>query len=45
MPLADDGDHGVHQGILRALNADDLSKELWNSRLNAARDDCGNWPK
>src|SRR6267143_1168400 len=45
MPLADDGDHGVHQGILRALNADDLSKELWNSRLNATRDDSGNWPK
>jgi len=36
MPLADDGDHGVHQGVLRAFNADDLTKELWNSRLNAA---------
>jgi predicted cupin superfamily sugar epimerase len=45
MPLADDGDHGVHQGVLRALNADDLTKELWNSRLNATRDDSGNWPK
>lgn len=45
MPLADDGDHGVHQGVLRALNADDLSKEVWNSRLNATRDDSGNWPK
>src|SRR5882762_10171141 len=45
MPLADNGDHGVHQGVLRAFNADDLTKELWNSRLNAARDDSGNWPK
>jgi hypothetical protein len=45
MPLADNGDHGVHQGVLRAFNADDLTKELWNSGLNAARDDSGNWPK
>ena len=45
MPLADNGDHGVHQGVLRAFNADDLTKELWNSRLNAARDDSGNWAK
>jgi hypothetical protein len=45
MPLADDADHGVHQGVLRAFNADDLTKELWNSRLNAARDDSGIWPK
>jgi hypothetical protein len=45
MPLAEDGDHGVHQGVLRAFNADDLTKELWNSRLNATRDDSGNWPK
>ena len=45
MPLADSGDHGIHQGILRALNADDLTKELWNSRMNASRDDMGNWPK
>jgi len=45
MPLADNGDHGVHQGVLRAFNADDLTKELWNSRLDAARDDSGNGPK
>jgi hypothetical protein len=45
MPLSADGDHGVHQGILRALNADDLTKELWNSTQNDARDDMGNWPK
>src|SRR5579862_5162806 len=35
MPLSADGDHGVHQGVLRALNADDLTaRELWNSTLN-----------
>lgn len=45
MPLTDDGDHGVHQGVLRAVNADDLTKELWNSTLNATRDNSGNWPK
>jgi len=45
MPLADDADHGVHQGILRAIDASDLTRELWNSRQNAARDDMGNWPK
>jgi hypothetical protein len=45
MPLLDDADHGVHQGVLRAFNADDLTKELWNSNMNAARDDSGNWPK
>ena len=45
MPLADDGDHGVHQGVLRALDADDLTKELWDSNLNPTRDNSGNWPK
>jgi Abnormal spindle-like microcephaly-assoc'd, ASPM-SPD-2-Hydin/PQQ-like domain len=45
MPLADNADHGVHQGVLRALNADDLTKELWSSQQNAARDNTGNWPK
>ncbi len=45
MPSVDDGDHGVHAGILRALNADDLTKELWNSLQNSTRDNSGNWPK
>jgi hypothetical protein len=45
MPATDDGDHGVHAGILRAINADDLTKELWNSSLNSSRDSSGNWPK
>lgn len=41
----EDADHNVHPGILRALNADDLTQELWNSHQNQARDDMGNWPK
>ena len=45
MPAVDDGDHGVHAGILRALNADDLTKELWNSNVNSSRDSSGNWPE
>jgi hypothetical protein len=32
-------------GILRAFDASDLSKELWNSRQNAARDDAGKFAK
>lgn len=41
----EDADHNVHPGILRALNADDLTQELWNSHQNQPRDDMGNWPK
>jgi hypothetical protein len=40
-----DGNSGVHAGVLRAFDADDLSTELWNSEQNAARDSMGNWPK
>jgi hypothetical protein len=32
-------------GICRAFDASDLSVELWNSKQNAARDDCGNFAK
>ncbi|MFL6274729.1 MAG: BACON domain-containing protein [Blastocatellia bacterium] len=32
-------------GILRAFDATDLSRELWNSKQNAARDDIGNFAK
>jgi hypothetical protein len=40
-----DGNSGVHPGILRAFDADNLQTELWNSEQNAARDRSGNWPK
>jgi hypothetical protein len=45
MPLSADGDHGTHQGVLRAFDADDLSNELWDSTINASRDNMGLWPK
>ena len=32
-------------GILRAFDASDLSRELWNSKQNAERDDAGNFAK
>ena len=40
-----DANSGIHPGVLRALNADDLTQELWNSEQNSARDSMGNWPK
>lgn len=40
-----DPNGGVHQGILRAFDADNLGTELWNSNQNATRDSSGNWPK
>jgi len=40
-----DPNSGVHPGVLRAVDADDLTHELWNSEQNSARDRVGNWPK
>ena len=40
-----DPNSGVHPGVLRALDADNLSSELWNSEQDSARDSMGNWPK
>jgi len=45
MPINEDADHGVHQAVLRAFDANDLTTELWDSQLNAARDAVGLWPK
>jgi len=45
MPLSSDGENGAQQGVLRAFNADNLSQELWDSNVNAARDAMGYWPK
>ncbi len=45
MPVAGDANSGVHPGMLRAFDADNLQTELWNSETNDARDDAGNWPK
>lgn len=45
MVRSGDGNSGVHAGILRALDADNLMNELWNSEQNASRDGSGYWPK
>ncbi|MBV8695966.1 MAG: PQQ-binding-like beta-propeller repeat protein [Ktedonobacteraceae bacterium] len=37
--------HAAVEGIVRAYDAADLTKELWNSKQNADRDDVGNFAK
>ena len=44
-PLTADSDLVTVQGVLRAFDASDLSKELWNSNQNSYRDACGNFAK
>jgi hypothetical protein len=43
--IAKDAIHAVVPGVLRAFDASDVSKELWNSEQNAARDSYGNFAK
>ena len=45
--LAQTGDANqiVRPGILRAFDASDLTRELWNSKQNAERDDFGRFAK
>lgn len=40
-----DAVHDIVPGILRAYDANNLGTELWNSRMNQARDDLGNLAK
>jgi len=40
-----DAEHSVSPGMLRALDANDVTKELWNNRQNVARDGAGNYAK
>jgi len=40
-----DAEHDVSPGILRAFDANDVTKELWNNRQNFARDGSGNYAK
>ena len=40
-----DAEHAVSPGILRAFDANDITKELWNNRQNVARDGAGNYAK
>jgi hypothetical protein len=45
IPINQNADHGVVNGMLRAFDAGDLTKELWNSQQNSSRDSTGTWPK
>jgi hypothetical protein len=40
-----DAEHDVSPGILRAFDANDVSKELWNNRQNISRDIGGSYAK
>ena len=44
-PYSGDANQAVRPGIVRAFDASDLTKELWNSKQNASRDDIGNFAK
>jgi hypothetical protein len=44
-PNSGDAGTGTASGILRAFNASDVSKELWNSTQDAARDDVATFAK
>jgi Malectin domain/PQQ-like domain len=45
VPYTGDANHATVPGVLRAFDADNLAVELWDSRINAARDDFGNFGK
>jgi hypothetical protein len=40
-----DAEHDVSPGILRAFDANDIRKELWNNSQNGGRDAAGNYAK
>jgi len=45
VPYSGDANHQTVPGVLRAFNPDNLAVELWDSHMNAARDDFGNFAK
>jgi hypothetical protein len=45
VPYRGDANHATVPGVLRAFDADNLATELWDSRINAPRDDFGNFGK
>lgn len=45
MPYVGDANQNIVPGVLRAFDANDLTRELWNSDLIASRDDCGLFSK
>jgi hypothetical protein len=44
-PLIGDANVGIVPGVLRAFDANDLTKELWNSEIFKARDSSGFYAK
>jgi hypothetical protein len=40
-----DAEHGMRPGILRAFDANDVTKELWNNQQNSTRDNAGYYAK
>jgi len=44
-PFTGDAEHDVTIGILRAFDATDVTRELWNNRQNLSRDGAGMYAK
>jgi hypothetical protein len=44
-PFENNANQAVVAGIVRAYDASNLKNELWNSKINAQRDDIGNFAK
>ena len=44
-PYSGDASTGTASGVLRAFDASDVSKELWDSTQDAARDDVATFAK
>lgn len=45
LPLSGNANQEVRPGMLRAIDAADVSRELWNNRADEARDSCGDFAK
>ena len=45
VPYSGDAAHATVPGVMRAFDANNLATELWDSHMNAARDDFGNFAK
>jgi uncharacterized membrane protein len=45
LPYQGDANHHVVPGVLRAFDASNVVRELWNSKQDAARDDVGSFAK
>jgi len=44
-PYSGDANNAVVEGVMRAYDASNLGTELWNTKMNADRDDLGPYPK